>query len=440
MTAALTFDVEWQRIGLLAACVQACRRGAETAPDTKKQLETINREVAAIRQGARWSEVVERHGLLPMDQDILSCSLAPEAEPQIGWMFQELQPGVGSPYPTPALLRELLFLESNDAEHLFKRLDAGSPLVQEGLIERGTIADSYSPIRPTGVAKHCFLGRTPASFSLPGAIEVDIGAVWDDLVLPDHCLRALKELLLWITHRPKVVGQWGARIHGGPVALLAGPSGTGKTFAAEAIAANLGWRLFRVDLGLLVSKYIGETEKNLSALFDAAHGRRVVLLFDEADSLFGKRGDVRDARDRYANMEVSHLLTRVERHLGPCILTSNLRQHMDPAFARRFQAVIEFPVPDARQRARLWQMYLPPRAPMAKDVDAQLLADAVTLTGGQIKNAAIQAAFLAADELMPITLSHLASAIWREFAKEGREVFHSSLGVLAQHLPEEPRQ
>jgi len=440
MTAALNFDAEWQRIDLLAACVEACRRGAETAPDTEKHLETVNREVAAIRQGRRWSELVERHGLLPIDQDILSCSLAPEAEPQIGWMFQALQPGVGSPYPTLALLRELLFIGSSEAERFFARLDAGAPLVQEGLIERSGVSDSYHPIRPTSVAKQYFLGRSLVSYSLPGAMEVDIRAVWNDLVLPNHCLRAVRELLLWITHRQKVIDQWGARIHGGPVALFAGPSGTGKTFAAEAIAADLGWRLFRVDLGLLVSKYIGETEKNLSALFDAAHGKPLILLFDEADSLFGKRGDVRDARDRYANMEVSHLLTRVERHLGPCILTSNLRQHLDPAFARRFQAVIEFPVPDARQRARLWQLYLPPRAPIAKDVDAQLLADAVTLTGGQIKNAALQAAFLAADELMPITLSHLASAIWREFAKEGREVFRSSLGALGQHLPEELRQ
>jgi SpoVK/Ycf46/Vps4 family AAA+-type ATPase len=221
------------------------------------------------------------------------------------------------------------------------------------------------------------------------------------------------------------------------VALFSGPSGTGKTFAAEVLANAFERPLFRVDLGLLVSKYIGETEKNLNALFDAAHDRDIVLLFDEADSLFGKRGEVKEARDRYANMEVSHLLSRIERHQGPCILTSNLRQHLDPAFARRFQMVIEFPRPDAEARGELWRLHIPSGAPCDGDVEPALLGKELSLTGGQIRNAALHAAFLAAGESSTITLTHVARAVWTELAKEGDEMMTASLGKLAQYLPEE---
>ena len=152
-----------------------------------------------------------------------------------------------------------------------------------------------------------------------------------------------------------MVGLWHGQSVGGPVALFTGPSGTGKTFAAAVLAGALGWPLYRVDLGRLVSKYVGETEENLNRLFDAAHGQPMVLQFDEADALFAKRGEVKEARDRYANMEVSHLLTRIEAHDGPCILTTNLRKQLDSAFTRRFQLVVEFPRLDAAARSELWR-------------------------------------------------------------------------------------
>jgi SpoVK/Ycf46/Vps4 family AAA+-type ATPase len=266
---------------------------------------------------------------------------------------------------------------------------------------------------------------------------VQCQASWQDLVLPPACRRAIAEYLYWITHRHRVETQWGARLPGGPVALFAGPSGTGKTLAAEVIAATLGRRLYRVDLGMLVSKYIGETEKNLNALFDATDGEEVVLLFDEADSLFGRRSDVREARDRYANMEVSHLLSRIERHRGPCILTTNLRHHLDPAFARRFQAVIEFPRPDSASRAMLWRRGFPPQAPLAAEIDAEQLGAALELTGAQIRNSALHAAFLAAAQDTSISLTHVAAAVLSELIKDGREVPRSSLGLLAGYLPPE---
>jgi SpoVK/Ycf46/Vps4 family AAA+-type ATPase len=245
----------------------------------------------------------------------------------------------------------------------------------------------------------------------------------------------LREFVWWIHHRPVVVGEWGGGSCGGPVALFAGPSGTGKTFAAAVIAGELGWPLYRVDLGRLVSKYIGETEKNLNRLFDAAHGRPMVLQFDEADALFSKRGEVKEARDRYANMEVSHLLARIEAHDGPCILTSNLRRNLDAAFARRFQVVVDFLRPDATARSRLWSRLLPPRAPRAPGVDPEFLGAAVNLTGGGIRNAALHSAYLAAGTGTPISLAHVALAVWRELGKDGRDLALTDLGPLAPHLP-----
>ena len=376
------------------------------------------------------------YGLNPVDQDILACSLAPQAEPRLGWMYQELQPGVGSMYPTPALIRELLLIDGERSGDFIRRLDAGAPLAKNKLIEPHG-GDLFNPVIPSARACRGLLGwASSEKLSIPGAVEVQATAGWDELVLPETCLRGLREFMWWTTHRDTVMHEWRGRVPGGPVALFSGPSGTGKSFAAEVLAVALGRRLFRVDLGMLVSKYIGETEKNLNALFDAAHDRDVVLLFDEADSLFGKRGEVRDARDRYANMEVGHLLSRIERHQGPCVLTTNLREHMDPAFIRRFQMVIEFPRPDARARAELWERNVPPEAPCSDEIDAAFLGDEVHLTGGQIRNAALHAAFLAAGQSTAIGLPEIARAVWVELAKSGGEVTDRSLGGLGKHLGE----
>jgi SpoVK/Ycf46/Vps4 family AAA+-type ATPase len=201
------------------------------------------------------------------------------------------------------------------------------------------------------------------------------------------------------------------------------------------IASELEWPLYRVDLGSLISKYIGETEKNLNVVFSAVHGRPAVLQFDEADSLFGKRGEIRDARDRYANLEVSHLLARIEQHDGPCILTTNLRGNLDPAFARRFQMVIDFPRPDLAARSRLWRLHLPPKAPLEPTLDLDQVAGAVHLTGGGIRNAAMHAAFLAAAGRRAIGMPEVSLAIWRELGKDGRSLTAADLGPLAQFAP-----
>lgn len=428
---------EWERIDLLGACLSAARRGVDIPQEIGERLGVVQQQVHSLRQQEPWRSVVVQFGLETLDQDILACSLAPQAEPRLGWMYQELQSGIDSPYPTPALIREMFVMNSEQSFLVKQRLAANSPLLKNGMIE-GHSSHLFQPIQPSSRACKDLLGwPLITSVDIPGAVEVPVSATWDDLVLPAHCIKNLREFIIWITHRQQVVNDWGGRVMGGPVALFSGPSGTGKTFASEVIANALGWSLYRVDLGLLVSKYIGETEKNLNALFDAAHAKPIVLLFDEADSLFSKRGEVKEARDRYANMEVSHLLSRIERHQGPCILTSNLRQHIDTAFTRRFQSVTDFPRPDAAARAKLWQLHIPPRAPCDADIDPALLGKEFKLSGGQIRNAALHAAFLAASESRPIGLTHITRAVWTEFSKKGGELSTSSLGCLASYLTAE---
>ncbi|MEQ9504518.1 MAG: ATP-binding protein [Deltaproteobacteria bacterium] len=427
-------ELELERIDLLASCVTACREGVAPGGELTQRLGTVSRQVVRRRRTSPWCVLAQEYGLSELDQDVLMCVLAPEVEPQLGWIFMRLQPSVRSPHPTPALLRELLFMTGDRGREFSDCFHASGPLVARGLVEVQS-DDSFAPVRPTLVAKSGFLGWSAPPLAIPGAVEVRSRAR-HTLVLPEVCLRLLGEFTLWCTHRETVAGQWGADVGGGPVALFSGAPGTGKTHAASVVAQQLGWPLFRVDLGCLVSKYIGETEKNLNALFQAAHEREVVLLFDEAEALFGRRGEVRDARDRYANMEVGHLLSRIERHVGPCVLTTNNRAALDPAFTRRFQVVLDFPQPGPDERRQLWALHLPPRAPVDAAVCCVELGRAVQMTGAQIKNAATHAAFLAAGELMPIRLRHIALAVWSELAKDGTEMFPSRLGSLADHLPE----
>lgn len=426
------FTPEWERIDLLGAYLSATRRGIEATQEMGLQLRGVQQSVRDLRQQHPWRSISEAHGFDPMDQDILACAVAPEGEPRIGWMYQELQPGVSSFYPTPALIREMFVMNAQESAEFRRRLGPGAPLAKSGMIECDS-TDTFHPIRPTSQARSLFLGWEPSSPMIPGAIMMPAKATWDDLVLPEQAIRSLREFILWVVHRQQVEA-WGARVTGGPVALFAGPSGTGKTYAAEVVANALGKPLYRVDLGLLVSKYIGETEKNLNTLFDAARDASIVLLFDEADALFGKRGEVKEARDRYANMEVSHLLSRIERHLGPCILTSNLRQHIDTAFLRRFQIVVDFSRPDAAARTEIWRRHIPAKAPLDPEVDFTLLGTEFNLTGGQIRNAALHAAFLAAGDSASITPAHLASAVWTELSKKGGELSLSGLGRFARYV------
>jgi hypothetical protein len=426
--------VEWQRLDLLARLLAEARQGREAPEALLAELRRLQDLVEAER--ANGSPLLRLAGLplSPLECDVLACAVAPEAEPRLGWMFQSLQPGTPQPYPTAALLHELLALDAGLAHELYGALAEGAPLRRAGLVELEE-ADPFQPIRPAHGVTARLLGRPGLAGAPVGATRVTSTPGWDDLILPADRVGMLREFLLWIRLRDTVFGAWEGKDCGGPVALFCGPSGTGKTFAAAVLATDLAWPLYRVDLGRLVSKYVGETEKNLNKLFDAAHGRPMVLQFDEADSLFSKRGEVKEARDRYANMEVSHLLARIESHRGPCFLTTNLRRNLDPAFARRFQVVVDFPRPDAAARSRLWDRLLPPKAPRGADLDTAFLGEAVNLTGGGIRNAALHAAFLAAAGGRPIGLAEVTLAVWRELGKEGRDLTAADLGPLAPHLP-----
>ena len=198
---------------------------------------------------------------------------------------------------------------------------------------------------------------------------------WDDIVLPDEALAQLRDICRRVLHKRQVLDGWGMGrklpLGRGVAALFAGPSGTGKTMAAAIVGRELGLDVYRIDLSRVVSKYIGETEKNLGRVFDAAEQANVVLLFDEADALFGKRSEVKDAHDRYANIEIGYLLQRMEAYPGTTILATNLRHHLDEAFLRRLQVVVEFPMPAEADRLRLWRKMFPPEAPLAADVDVR---------------------------------------------------------------------
>jgi SpoVK/Ycf46/Vps4 family AAA+-type ATPase len=212
----------------------------------------------------------------------------------------------------------------------------------------------------------------------------------------------------------------------GVTALFAGESGTGKTLAAEVIANDLGLLLYKIDLSAVVSKYIGETEKNLRRVFDAAEAGGVILLFDEADALFGKRSEVKDSHDRYANIEVSYLLQRMEAYRGLAILTTNLKDALDKAFLRRIRFVIQFPFPDATQRAAIWRRIFPAATP-TEDLDITKLAR-LTIAGGNIRNIALHAAFLAAEAGEPVRMSHLLQATRHEYAKLEKPLSHAEIG------------
>jgi hypothetical protein len=251
------------------------------------------------------------------------------------------------------------------------------------------------------------------------AQRIEPSATWDDLVLPQAQRHALREMAAQVRHRTTVYERWEIARRNrrglGISALFAGASGTGKTMAAEVLASDLQLDLYRIDLSQLVSKYIGETEKNVRRVFDAAEGGGAILLFDEADALFGKRSEVKDSHDRYANIEVSYLLQRMEAYRGLAILTSNMKHALDPAFLRRIRFIVHFPFPDGAQRAEIWRQMFPAAMPVA-GLHFDKLAR-LAMPGGHIRNIAVNAAFLAADADEAVQMKHLLQATRSEYAK-----------------------
>jgi SpoVK/Ycf46/Vps4 family AAA+-type ATPase len=253
---------------------------------------------------------------------------------------------------------------------------------------------------------------------------------WDDLVLPEAEESLLREIAAQVMHRSIVYESWGfgaSRRGMGISALFAGSSGTGKTLAAEVLANTLHLDLYRIDLSSVVSKYIGETEKNLRRVFDAAEDGGAILFFDEADALFGKRSEVKDSHDRYANIEINYLLQRMESYRGLAVLATNMKSALDAAFLRRIRFVVNFPFPDAAQRVEIWSRVFPPGTP-TDGLDASKLAR-LNITGGNIRNIALNAAFLAAEAGEPVRMPHIWSAARREYAKIEKPLTETEIGA-----------
>lgn len=262
------------------------------------------------------------------------------------------------------------------------------------------------------------------------AQHIEPVARWDDLVLAEAQKQILREIAFHVKNRLTVYEQWGFAAKGklglGISALFTGGSGTGKTMAAEVLSNDLSLDLFRIDLSQVVSKYIGETEKNLRSVFDAAEAGGAILLFDEADALFGKRSEVKDSHDRYANIEISYLLQRMEAYRGLAILTTNMKEALDPSFLRRIRFVVQFPFPDAAQRAEIWRHIFPAATP-TNGLDATRLAR-LNLPGGNIRNIALYAAFLAAEAGDAVGMTHLLRAARVEYAKLERPLTEAEIG------------
>jgi hypothetical protein len=261
------------------------------------------------------------------------------------------------------------------------------------------------------------------------AQRLDLTAGWGDIILPSRQLDTLKAIAAQVRRRAQVYEDWGfgglGRRGLGISALFAGPSGTGKTLSAEVIGSALGLDVYRIDLSAVVSKWIGETEKNLRRVFDAAEETSAVLLFDEADALFGKRSEVKESHDRYANIEISYLLQRMETYRGLAILTTNLRSSMDTAFLRRLRFVVEFPFPAEPERREIWRLAFPEKAPR-DGLDLGRLAQ-LNVPGGSIKNIALNAAFIAADAGQPIRMIHVRTAARAEYDKLGKPLTDGEL-------------
>ncbi|TFG89789.1 MAG: ATP-binding protein, partial [Candidatus Atribacteria bacterium] len=254
---------------------------------------------------------------------------------------------------------------------------------------------------------------------------------WDDIVLPADSMQQLREVASYIKYRGVVYADWGfdrkLSLGKGLNVLFSGPSGTGKTMAAEVIAKEVQLDIYKIDLSSVVSKYIGETEKNLSRIFREAETSNAILFFDEADALFGKRSEVKDAHDRYANIEIGYLLQKMEEYDGVVILATNLGQNIDDAFMRRMQIVIEFPFPDENQRKLIWTGIFPKESPLAADIDYKFLSEKIKLAGGNIKNMALTAAFFAAENSGEINMHHIMYAARREYQKIGKPFLKANL-------------
>ncbi|MFG2825024.1 ATP-binding protein [Kitasatospora sp. NPDC048365] len=375
------------------------------------------------------AEIIASAGLSAAEAIVLTAAVAPCTDERFDALYGMLTDRPGVAALTGEVARTLAarsFRGRLDAAGL---LSAQGRLLGHGLLSLDPPDDLSGILRPDPRLLAWILGRSPtspvATADFPARPLTTVHSL-EDVVLPATARARIDDLTARIEHRDLVVEKWGFGAHhdnaAGLVALLHGPPGTGKTMTAAAIATTVGLPAYLVDLSALVSKYIGETEKSLAKVFDRAARERCILVFDEADAVFGARTEVDDAHDRYANQEVSYLLSRIEQHAGIVILTTNLVANIDSAFQRRIHVVVEFPEPGPGERERLWAQVAPARLPVDADVDLAALAHRYPLTGAQIREAMLEAAYLAAADGLVVTGEHLATGIRRQYEKSGKSV------------------
>jgi len=375
------------------------------------------------------AKVVSASGLSRAEALILVAALAPEVDERFNDLYRKLAGRALGEGLTGTVARTLGARSFEGRMAMATLLAPGSTLRRVGLLElepspHGELAGT---IRAESDLAAWVLGRPPisgrATPDFPATLLRTVHTL-DDVVVTGAVARKLDELVARIRHREEVVYDWGfGHRHDdveGLVALFHGPPGTGKTMTAAAVAKHAGLAAYRVDLSALVSKYIGETEKQLARIFDRSARQRCVLVFDEADAVFGTRTAISDSHDLYANQTVSYLLSRVESHPGIVLLTTNLLSNIDDAFRRRIHVVIEFPTPGVGERVRLWRDVVPPELPLAADLDLHGLAERFSLTGAQIRDATIEAAYRAAADGKIVTNEHLTAGVRRQYEKAGR--------------------
>jgi hypothetical protein len=430
--------------GRAALCLDAERLAAEADPAGAARA--VLREAVLRRAGV----VIGPLGGVEASPAPVLAALAGAPVPVLGYGTQvwdprwsEAVPVPVAALPLPAPVRAQLWRATLDTPPA-GGMDPGSATVHFILgpyaIGRAARAAVLHATMDGGVvnAAHLRAGaRTQNAAGLARlARRIEPAVSWPDLVLPADARAQLRELAARVRHRDRVLDQWRMRPGGGRgrgvTALFAGDSGTGKTMSAEVVAAELGMDLYAINLATIVDKYVGETEKNLERVFTEAAGVNGVLLFDEADAIFGKRSEVRDAHDRYANIESAYLLQRMETFDGLAILATNLRANLDEAFTRRLDMVVDFPVPDEPARRSLWDRCLGTLLPRASDVDLDFLAASFELAGGHIRSAAVTAAYLAAEADRPVTMVDLVGAVGREYRKLGRLCLEREFGPFLE--------
>jgi SpoVK/Ycf46/Vps4 family AAA+-type ATPase len=387
----------------------------ESFHDGPKSAEELHQLEMLVSQGPRLIFLVSRHSWCPQncppEVTFVACELPlPEYAERADYWNELLQSRQANPEPTA--------MAAVSARFRFSRQE----MTQALRLAESQAALRNSTVTADDVAAAC-RRRARANFGSLATVIVPRQS-WSSLVLPEEAIRQLREICAHVRQRARVLHDWGfdARLSLGKglYVLFLGPSGTGKTLAAEVVAHELEVELLKVDLSSVVSKYIGETEKNLRQIFEGAERSDAILFFDEADALFGKRSEVKDAHDRYANIEINFLLQRLEEFEGVAILATNFAQNIDEAFGRRVHMTVEFPFPDEAARLAIWRNHIPRQTPVAPDLDLRPLARHLQITGGNIRNIVFNAAFLAAEEDGVVGLEHLLLATRREYQKIGK--------------------